>query len=93
MLILAIVLSIVIGAAIGCIVPLAARVAPWRRLLKRRAVVVLDDGTSLAGVLYEHRGPLVILRDVVVSVDGQTLGADGEVVVERDRIQWIQVVS
>lgn len=67
---------------------------PFRRSLIRRSVVVnLMSGRSFRGVLWAKRGPLLVLRDATLLDGGQTMTVDGEVVVERRMVEWVQVLA
>ena len=70
----------------------AVRWWTWRPMVKRRAVVQLDDGTAFDGVVMSRRGPLLVLADVTVRVAGNAQRIDGPVVVERTRVVFVQVV-
>jgi hypothetical protein len=70
----------------------------WRALQRRRVLVVLDSGEglrSVEGILWERRGPLYVLRDAyalgVRGGDAPT-HVDGELVLERNRVVWVQVL-
>ena len=82
--------------AASLVLALAAAVAvrwwTWRPVVKRRAVVQLDDGTAFDGVVMSRRGPLLVLADVTVRVAGNAQRIDGPVVVERTRVVFVQVV-
>lgn len=65
----------------------------WRPLRRHRVVVVLDTGRSMTGILVARRGSLLELADVSVATDGGMTKADGRVVVERARVEWLQVVD
>lgn len=64
----------------------------WRPVVKRRAVVQLDDSTSFEGVVMSRRGPLLVLSDVTARVPGGSQRIDGTVVIERPRVVFVQVV-
>lgn len=68
--------------------------APWRPLLRRRVVLVLRTEVTVEGILWRRAGPLLVLRDVTVHLDPAAKGTpvDGEFVVERDKIEWMQAV-
>jgi hypothetical protein len=69
-------------------------VLAWRlTLLRRRVIANLDTGHAISGVLYAKRGPLVVFRDARLHHHGQQHPMDGEVVIERRRVTWYQVVS
>lgn len=60
--------------------------------LNRRVVVNLTTGSAIEGVLWAERGPLVVLKDASLHEPGRgSLPMDGEVVIERDRINFVQV--
>lgn len=67
----------------------------YRKLvLHRRVVVNLIGGSAMDGVLWDERGALVVLRDVRMLVQGGGASpVDGEVVIERSRIDFVQVPS
>jgi hypothetical protein len=70
----------------------AWRGGAYRRLVVRRRVVVnLLDGKAFEGVVTRHEGPLLILRDVTYLEPGSPPASlDGEVLVERSRVDFIQ---
>lgn len=61
--------------------------------MNRRIVVNLSSGSAIDGVLWDDRGPLVVLRDANLHSDGGSAPLDGDVIIERDRIAFVQVVS
>jgi hypothetical protein len=65
----------------------------WRRWpICKRVLVNLDDGKAFDGILYARRGPLLILRQARLIEHGvEPVAVDGEVVVERPRVSFIQV--
>jgi len=63
-----------------------------RTAVYRRVLVHLVGGHTLEGVLYRSRGPLLVLRDVTLIDAGRRVPLDGEVVVERDRVEFTQVL-
>ena len=66
----------------------------WRRTAVRRRVVVNLADKAFSGVLWAKRGPLLVLRDVVLMQHGASdTPMDGEVVVERARVEFIQVMG
>lgn len=68
----------------------------FKRLECRAVVVNLGHGEpAIRGVLWTRRGPLLVIRNAVI-IDPQTGGgvaADGEVVVERAKVSFIQVLT
>jgi hypothetical protein len=83
--------TILTGA--GTAVVLALRWWTWQPLMKRRIVVQLVDGTTAAGICMSRRGPLMVLADVTLHAGGSAREIDGEIVVDRDRVLWAQVIS
>lgn len=66
----------------------------WRRTAVRKRVVVNLPGKAFSGVLWAKRGPLLVLRDVSLLEPGRdTQGVDGEVVIERAQVEFIQVLA
>lgn len=63
-----------------------------RTALRRRVLVNVDGSKAMRGILWQRRGRLVVLRDVVLIEPGaQPVDLDGDVVIDRDRIEWVQV--
>ncbi|MFV8127533.1 hypothetical protein [Streptomyces syringium] len=66
----------------------------WRRTAVRKRVVVNLPDKAFAGVLWAQRGPLLVLRDVELLEAGRDpQRVDGEVVVERARVEFTQVLA
>lgn len=61
----------------------------------RHVLVNLDDGRAFDGVLYDRRGPLLVLREaqLIEPGGGEPVQVDGEVLIERPRVAFIQVRS
>lgn len=67
---------------------------PWRRTAVRKRVVVNLQDKAFAGVLWAKRGPLLVLKDSVLMQHGAAdTPLDGEVLVERSRVDFIQVLA
>ncbi|WAC65174.1 hypothetical protein OVA14_07175 [Agrococcus sp. SL85] len=64
----------------------------FRRVVTRRRVIVnLADGSSLDGVLFKQDGPLLVLKNATyLAADSAPLPLDGDIVIERDRVLFIQ---
>ncbi|MEM9521569.1 MAG: hypothetical protein AAGA37_19825 [Actinomycetota bacterium] len=80
-------MAALIGAVLG------VRWWTWRPVVKQRVMVKLVDGPSISGVCMSRRGPLLVLEDATLHADGQQLTADGQTILDRDRVMWIQVIS
>jgi len=66
----------------------------WRSLTRRQVIVNLDTGRTFEGVLWASRGPLLTLRHARTLQPGSdAIPVDGEVVVPRGRVEFIQVVE
>ena len=65
----------------------------WRRWpIYSRVLVNLEDGRAFNGILYRRRGPLLTLRDAqLIEPGNEPVAVDGEVLIERSRISFIQV--
>lgn len=68
---------------------------PWRRfVIHRRVVVNLLSGRAIEGVITDRDGPLLLIKDAVLHEPGaQPARMDGEVVVERTQVDFIQAVG
>lgn len=64
----------------------------WSPLVKRRVMVQTDAEVAFTGVVMSRRGPLLVLADVTVSTGDSSAKADGQVIIDRDRVLWIQRV-
>lgn len=66
----------------------------WRRTAVRKRVVVNLADKAFRGILWTQRGPLLVLRDAVLLEAGrEPQPVDGEVVVERTRVEFTQVLA
>ena len=64
---------------------------PWASLTARRVVVNLKSGDAVDGFLIARQGPLLRLRDaVLVSGGDNPTPVDGEVVIERSEVDFLQ---
>jgi len=70
-------------------------VLDFRRTLMRKKVIVnLHSGRAFVGILWARRGPLLVLRNVTMHEPGAAAAhVDGEVVIERDQVEFIQVTG
>lgn len=62
----------------------------------RRVVVNLKSGTSFRGIVWDHAGPYVLLRQVEMIHDRDNMArkaVDGEVAVLRGDVDFIQVLE
>lgn len=60
---------------------------------RRRVMVNLVDGKAISGVLWSRRARLLVLKDATLherGVDPTTV--DGEVLVDRHRVDFVQVL-
>lgn len=66
----------------------------WTRTALRRNVIVnLDTGKAFQGVAWAKRGRLLVLRNATMFDPGtEPAAVDGEVVIDRARIEFIQVM-
>lgn len=64
----------------------------FRRVLYlRRVIVNLVDGSSIEGVMYRDARPLIVLKNAVYLEPGaQPAPLDGDTVIERDKVLFIQ---
>lgn len=66
----------------------------WRRTAVRKRVVVNLADKAFSGVLWAKRGPLLVLRDAELLEAGrEPQRVDGEIVVERRQVEFMQVLA
>jgi hypothetical protein len=66
----------------------------WRRTAVRKRVVVNLADKAFTGILWAKRGPLLVLRDAELLEAGRPAQAvDGEIVVERSKVEFTQVLA
>jgi hypothetical protein len=68
----------------------------YRRVaLLHRVMVNLTTGKAVEGVLVDERGPLLMLKDARLHEQGAAAPVvmDGTVVIERDRVDFVQVLT
>lgn len=59
--------------------------------VKRSVVVNTKSGRAFRGVLWAKRGPLLVLKNATLIEAGMTTQVDGEVLIQRIDIDFIQV--
>lgn len=89
--IIAVLLLLAVGGAAAGAWSWWQREGAWRTLAARRVVVNLRGGDAVVGVLVARRGPLLFLRDAAHAGGADNpVPVDGEVVVERSEVEFIQ---
>jgi hypothetical protein len=53
----------------------------------------LTTGRTFRGVLFEVRGDLLVLRNAELIQEDRVVPVEGSVVVERSRVEFVQVVG
>lgn len=68
----------------------------WRPPYLLRSVIVNlrdDDTTAISGVVWQSRGPFVIVRQAsLLKAREAPTPIDGEIVIERDHVSYVQVL-
>lgn len=67
----------------------------WRPPCLLQAVIVnftTDPTTAIKGVLWSTRGPWLTFKDCALLKGGPVTPVDGELVIHRDRISFLQVL-
>ena len=65
----------------------------FRVIVHRRVVVNLLSGRAVEGVLVRQTGPLLHIKDAVLHEPGaEPSPVDGEVVIERPQVDFIQAL-
>lgn len=90
---IAVVLLALVAIAAVVAVAFARPIVGFRRtLVGRRVLVNTKTDRALHGYLYAARGPLLVLKDVELLEPGaDPVKIDGEVVLERDVVDFVQV--
>lgn len=85
-------------AAFGIVVA-GAGFAVWeatrrgRVRTRRRVLVNLDTGRTFSGVLWRKNGEWLVLKDAEMIERGNApVAVDGEVLIERSRIEFVQAL-
>lgn len=60
-------------------------------LTRRQVYLFTKSGRTISGVLWRKRGPLLVLRNARLLEHDRETPMDGEVVVERREVDFIQV--
>ncbi len=66
---------------------------PYRDLMATTVIINLKTDKAFRGVMWSQNRDLLVLRQVTLLEHGQEAEVDGEVVVERANIDFIQVVG
>lgn len=61
--------------------------------LAKTVLVNLTTGRAFRGVLFEVRGDLLVLRNAELIEDDRVVTVEGSVVIERARVEFIQVLG
>jgi small nuclear ribonucleoprotein (snRNP)-like protein len=65
----------------------------WRRTaIRRRVIVNLKTDKAVSGVLWAKRGALLVLKDAQLHESGRATAVDGELVIERSNVDFVQVL-
>lgn len=66
----------------------------WNVAVRHRVIVNLVTGRAINGVLLKKSGPILLLGDCQVQDDqGGWVAVDGQVVVERSRVEFVQALG
>lgn len=61
--------------------------------VRKEVIVNTKEGDAYKGVLYSVRGPLLTLKNwKILGADGSESPADGEFVIERFNVDFLQVL-
>lgn len=65
-----------------------------RVAVRRRVVVSLVDDQAITGILWRRHRRFVVLRSAELVAPGrEPVRMNGDVVIERDRINWVQITG
>jgi hypothetical protein len=65
----------------------------FRRYSHKRVIVNTKTGKTFKGILWAVRGPLVILRQAEIFESAHALPVDGELLIERSNLDFLQVLT
>lgn len=66
----------------------------WRRALNRPVLVNLKTGKAFDATLFAKRGPILVLKSASLIEPGrEAVKVDGDVIVERSNVDFVQVRS
>jgi hypothetical protein len=92
--VLAAVLVVAALLVVWTLVAAGYAVSRTRLPTRHRAFVNLVDGTTVEGVLWRNRGAYLVLRESRLhGPEGAPVPVDGEVVIDRSRVQFVQLVG
>lgn len=74
-------------------VAVRSRRTAYRDLVRDTVIVSLTAGAVFRGVLWSDSRELLVLRNAQMIHEGDPVPIDGEVVVDRRRIEFVQRVS
>ena len=79
---------------VGALAVRCREVAPsaWSEKVRRSVIVTLRSGVSFQGVLWSIDDELMVLRDAAMLTPDGVAGVDGEVVLERSSVDYVQVL-
>lgn len=65
-----------------------------RTLVRKKVIVNLHSSRAFVGILWARRGPLLVLRNATMHENGaEPSTVDGEIVIERSQVEFIQVAT
>lgn len=65
----------------------------YRHLVTQTVIVNLKTDKAFRGILWQERRDLLVLRDAELAEHGDTTSVDGEVLIDRDNIDFVQVIG
>lgn len=90
-----VVMSLAVAAIAAAVVWHCIDVLWARRLVVRRQVLVnLRSGRAVSGVLWARKGRVVVLKSAqLIEPGSDPLGMDGDVILDRDQIEFMQAAD
>jgi hypothetical protein len=65
----------------------------YRRLRRQSVILNTKTGKAFRGILWAQAGPLIVLRHAEVLEGTRRADVDGEVIVERSNVDFLQVLE
>lgn len=90
-----VVLTVGMAAIVGSVAwHIGQRVWADRLMVRRKVVVNLVGDRAISGVLWRRRGGLVVLKQAELHEPGvEPVPMDGDVLIERSRVDFVQVAG
>lgn len=88
-----VVVVVLLGCVVVALVVRDRRTSPWADKVRRPAVVTLRTGVAFQGLVWSVDPQLMVLREAAILTADGSAPVDGELVVERSQVDYVQVLT